>query len=283
MQAGVSDEVLAGGGGDGGHVADVLHHGGDGDGGHHQDGGQVKLCQDEVLQAHEVGAADLGEVHLSGDQGHDVAAYHTQQDGDDLDHALAPDVGHHDDGDGHQSQPPAGGGVGDGGAGQVQADEDDDGSGDDGGEEAHDLLGTHQLEQQGQDQIQGAGHHNAAQGVGQLFLAAHAGELAHIQAGHRLKAAQEGEGGAQEGGNLQLGAQVEQQGAETGKQQGGLDGQGQTVLGDQDGHQHGGAEHGEQVLQAQHQHPGNTQLPGVVDGVLSKVFLHVTVPLFLLR
>ena len=152
-----------------------------------------------------------------------------------------------------------------------------------GGGEAHDLLGAHQLEQQGQDQIQGTGHHDAAQGVGQLFLAAHAGELAHIQAGHCLKAAQEGEGGAQEGGNLQLGAQVEQQGAETGKQQGGLDGQGQTVLGDQDGHQHGGAEHGEQVLQAQHQHPGNTQLPGVVDGVLSKVFLHVTVPLFLLR
>ena len=32
----------------------------------------------------------------------------------------------------------------DGGAGQVQADEDDDGAGDDGGQEAHDLLGAHQ-------------------------------------------------------------------------------------------------------------------------------------------
>ena len=139
--------------GDGGHVADVLHHGGDGDGGHDQDGGQVKLGDDKLLQAHKVGLAYLSEIHLAGDEGHNVAAHHTQQDGDDLHHALAPDVGHDDDGDGHQSQPPAGGGIGDGGAGEVQTDEDDDGAGDDGGEEAHDLLGAHQLEQQGQHQV----------------------------------------------------------------------------------------------------------------------------------
>ena len=56
VQAGVCDEVRAGGGGDGGHIADVLHHGGDGDGSHDQDGGQVKLGDDELLQAHKVAA-----------------------------------------------------------------------------------------------------------------------------------------------------------------------------------------------------------------------------------
>ena len=56
VQAGVFDEVLAGGGGDGGDVADVLHHGGDGDGRHDQDGGDVELGDDELLQSHDAGA-----------------------------------------------------------------------------------------------------------------------------------------------------------------------------------------------------------------------------------
>ena len=43
------------GGGDGGHVADVLHHGGQGDGGHDQDGGDVKLGHLEGGQAHDAG------------------------------------------------------------------------------------------------------------------------------------------------------------------------------------------------------------------------------------
>ena len=234
----------------------MLHHGGDGDGRHDKDGGHVELGDDKLLQAHKVGAGHLGEVHLTGDQRHDVRAYHAQQDGDDLDHALAPDVGHDDDGDGHQGQPPAGGGVVDRGAGEVQTDE-------------HDLLGTHQLEQQGQHQIQQTRDHHAAQGVGQLLLTGHGGELAAIQIGYRLEAAQEGEGGAQEGGHLKLGADVEQQGADTGEQQGGLDGQGQAVARHQDGYQYRGTEHGKQVLQSQQQHPGHAQLPGVIDGVVS--------------
>ena len=247
----------------------MLHHGGDGDGRHDQDRGHIELSQDELLQTHEVGAGHLGEVHLAGDQRYDVRAYHAQQDGDDLDHALAPDVGDDDDGDSHQGQPPTGGGIGHSGAGQVQTDEDDDGPGHDGREVAHDLLGTHQLEQQGQHQVQKTRDDHAAQGVGQLLLAGHGGELAGVQTSHRLEAAQEGEGGAQEGGYLKLGADVEQQGADTGEQQGCLDGQGQAVARHQDGHQHRSAEHGKQVLQSQQQHPGHAQLPGVIDGVVS--------------
>ena len=36
----------------------------------------------------------------------------------------------------------------------------------------------------------------------------------------------------------------------------------------------------EQVLQAQQEHPGDAQLTGVVDGVVSEFFVHVIVPLF---
>ena len=280
MQAGILDEVLAGSGGDGGNIADVLHHGGDGDGRHHKDGSDIKLGNHKVLQAHQLGFVHSGEVHLAEDQRHDVADHHAQQDGDDLDHALAPDVGHDNDHDGHQCQPPVGGRVIDGGTGQVQTDQDDDGAGDDGREEPHDLLGAHQLEQQGQHQIQQSGHHNAAQCVGQLLLAGHVGELTDVQLRHSLKAAQEGKGGTQESRHLKLCAQMEQQRTETGEQQRGLDGQRQAVGADQNGHQHGGAEHGKQVLQAQQEHTGDTQSSCVVDGLLAKIFLHGVIPLF---
>ena len=62
MQAGILDEVVAGGGGDGGDITDVLHHGGDGDGGHDQHGGHVELGEDELLEANEVCLAHGGEV-----------------------------------------------------------------------------------------------------------------------------------------------------------------------------------------------------------------------------
>ena len=265
----------------------MLHHGGNGDGSHDKDGGQVKLGDDKGLNAHQLSTHHTGVVDEGddvaggvqgggpqgvGDKGHHIGPHHAQQDGDDLDHALAPDIGHHDDGHGHDGQPPAGGGVGHGGGGQVQADEDDDGAGDHGGQEAHDLLHTHQLDDTGQNHIQQAGHHNTAQGVLELFGGGHVGVLASGQFTDGLEAAQEGEGGAQEGGHLQLGTQVEKQGADTGKKQGGLNGQGQAVgVAHQHGHQHGGPEHGEHVLQAQNQHLGPAQDTGVLNGRLMVV------------
>ena len=60
---------------------------------------------------------------------------------------------------------------------------------------------------------------------------------------------------------------MEKQGADAGKEQGGLDGQGQPVALHQNGHQHGGPKHGKHVLKAQNQHLGQAQLPGVTDGV----------------
>ena len=237
----------------------MLHHGGDGDGGHDQDGGQVKAGKLEGGQAQEGGAGHLGEVqdgatvrighaaHVH-DEGHQIGAHNAQQDGDDLHHALAPDIGHHDDGHGHQGQPPAGGSIGNGGAGEVQADHDDHGAGDDGGEVPHDGLGAQHLKEQSQHQIQETGDDDAAQSVGQLQLGIQTVIGGH--GGHGGEATQVGEGGTKESGDLELGAHMEQQGAQTGHQQGGLDAQGQAVALNQNGYQHGGAKHGEQMLQA---------------------------------
>ena len=70
VQAGVLDEVLANGGGDGGHIADVLHHGGNGDGGHHQDGGNIEFGDaaskigDEGLESQQRSGAANQSLHI---------------------------------------------------------------------------------------------------------------------------------------------------------------------------------------------------------------------------
>ena len=162
MQARVFDEVLAGGGGDGGDITDVLHHGRDGDRGHDQDGGDVEFGDDELLETKEACFTHTGEVDLTGDDCDDVGADDAEQDGDDLDHALAPDVGDHDDGHSDEGEPPAGGGVIDGGAGEVQADHDDHRARDDGREVTHDLLRAEQFEQECEHKVEETCDHDAA-------------------------------------------------------------------------------------------------------------------------
>ena len=76
---------------------------------------------------------------------------------------------------------------------------------------------------------------------------------------------------------------MEQQRAETCEQQRGLNGQRQAVALHEDGDEHRCAEHGEHVLQSEHQHSGGAQLAGVVDGFVSEFFLHVIFPLCFLR
>ena len=280
MQAGIGQIVAVAGGGDGAHIADVLHHGGqgqghDGDGGGDQQGGvqvvPAEQAEDRAAptegQTHPGGFLDGGEVHVAGDGGDGIGGHNTQEDGDDLNHALAEDVGgdHHQNG--HQSNPPVGLAVVDGGGAEGQADADDDGAGNDGREEAHDLLDAEDLEQGGQDDVHETGQGHAEAGVGQQ-----AGVHGAVHHGDGLVAADEGEGGAQEGGNLALGQQVEEQRAQTGEQQGG----GHAQPG-QSGDQHRGAEHGKHVLDAQHQHFGHAQLAGVVNAGLGNGFFgHLT-------
>ena len=268
----------------------MLHHGSHGNGGHDQNGGHIKPGDragevgEEGLQADRSGSRHGGKVHQGdhraggvhccGPQGigghsHQIGDHHAQKDGDDLNHTLPPDVGCDDDRDGQEGQPPAGGGVAYRVRGQVEADEDDDGPGDHRRQEAHDLLYADQFDDGGQNHIEQAGHYNAAAGILELDGGLHCGIGAGIQGGHGGEAAQIGERGAQKGGYLQAGANMEEEGADAGEKQSGLDGQGQAVALDQNGDQDGGAEHGEQVLEAQHQHLGQAKRPGVIDGLAS--------------
>ena len=194
------------------------------------------------------------------DDSHAVGAHHTQQNGDDLYHALAPDVAAHHNGDGDEGNGPVIPAVGDGGGGEGQADADDDRAGDDGGEVAHDLLGAEHLKEGGENYVHQPRQSHAEAGVGQ-HLGVGGAVLQH--GGDGLIAADEGEGGAQEGGDLPLGEEVEQQGAQTREEQGG--GHAQPGEG---GYQHGGAEHGEHVLHAQDEHFGSSQLPGIINGLI---------------
>ena len=155
----------------------------------------------------------------------------------------------------------------DGRAGEGEADGDDHRTGDDGREEAHDLLCAEELEQQGQNQVQGAGAGHAKAGVGQ-------GDVS-TAGGYQTIGAQKGKAGAEERGDLALGDEVEQQRAQAGKQQRGRDAQAGNG-----GNQNGGAEHGEHVLQAQHKHPRHAQFARVVDaGLGDRFFAHKKTPL----
>lgn len=62
---------------------------------------------------------------------------------------------------------------------------------------------------------------------------------------------------------------MEEQGAEAGEEEGGLCVQGQAVALHQDGDQHRGAEHGEHVLKAEHNHFACAELAGVINTVLT--------------
>lgn len=280
VQAGVGHIILAHGGGNGAHIADMLHHGRQGNGRDGDDGGEQLAAVKALAENGEHGAlpnhrqADPVRLGHFGDQivpgggvhdhRHGVGGQNTQQNGDDLHHALAPDIAHHDHQNGDHSHAPVGGAAADGGAGQGQADGDDHRAGDDGREEFHDLIGAEKLEQQGQHQVQQTGDRHAEAGVGQHGRVGDRGFARAVfqPRGDRQIAAQEGEGGAQEGGDLPAGDQMEQQCSQAGEKQGGGD-----IQAGEGGDQHCGAKHGEQVLHTQNQHFGSAQGPGVIDGV----------------
>ena len=54
------------------------------------------------------GRSYLCEIDLAGKGGADIRSDNAQQNGNDLDHALAPDIADHDDDDRDQGHPPAG-------------------------------------------------------------------------------------------------------------------------------------------------------------------------------
>ena len=227
MQAGVDKVIALAGGGDGAHIADMLNHGGKAQGHNcQQRGGQqraVDLAGGEEAEHGAVpvdgkseplgggnGGGNIGAGGRINDDSEDIGHHYAQQDGDDLDHALAVHVGADDHDDGDNGDEPVGGAVGNCGGAEVQADGDDDGAGDDGREKAHDLLDAVGLEERGKDGIHDADAGDAAAGIDQQVSLAVGGDGGIAR--------DEGEGGAQERRDLLLGDQVEQQRTETGKQ-----------------------------------------------------------------
>ena len=166
MEAGVLQIVALAGGGDSAHITDVLHHGGQGQRhnghrcGQQLAGVQVRPGQetkDRVVKverqtdpgrvAEGLNTSRIHDLHAGdlADGGHTVGTHHTQQNGNNLYHALSPDVAHHHNGNGHQGNGPVTAAGGDGSRGKSQTDADDDGAGNNGREIAHDLSGAKNL------------------------------------------------------------------------------------------------------------------------------------------
>ena len=230
----------------------------DGDDGSHE---QIHVAiadqgEDGVFHLHRQadprGAGHAGEIHAAGDGGVDIGDEHAQQNRDDAQHALAPDVedDHRDDSD--KRDIPAAGAVIDGGVGQRHADADDDRAGDDGREEPHDAVRAEAAHQRRQNQIQQAGSGDAHAGIGEkrgLAVRRDGGITGQIR-----------ERTAQKSRNLTLREEVEKERAQTGEQQRRGDGQPR-----QRRHEHACAKHGEHVLKTQNEHFRRAQRARVAD------------------
>ena len=216
------------------------------------------------------GAGDvLDQIFADGrvrDDRDDVGADDAEQNGDDLDHALAPDVGGDDDDDGDHRNPPVLRAVVDGGGRQVQTDGNDDRTRDDRREEAHDLLGAEGFEQRRKDDIYKTCTRDAEAGVGEHFMV----RLTVDHGSDRCIAAEESERRAEERGDNAAGDEVEQQRAETGKQQRRGD-----VQTRQNRDQDRCAEHCEHVLEAEHKHSARAELSCIIDAFFGNfLFTH---------
>ena len=286
MEAGVGHVVSADGGGYGADVADMLDHGGEGEGNDGEHRGPQQRGIDLAGEQAEHGAVPVdghaypcGVRHSGGNglalrrvnyQREDVGAEHAQQYGDDLRHALAPHVeaDYYRNGD-HGDEPVALAVVYRGG-GERQADGDDDGAGDDGREEAHDLLHAEQLEQRREYHVHKPRYQHAEAGVGEKRVIVNCRAVRRGADGaDGVISADEGEGAAQERGDLALGQQVEKQRADAGeKQRRGY------VKPGQRRNEDCRAEHGEHVLKPQHQHTRRAEGARVIDGAVDGRFFH---------
>ena len=217
---------------------------------------------------------NLCKIDLAGNSRADVGTDNAEQDRDDLDHALAPDIADHNDDDRDQSYPPAGLHVVECGRREVKSDGDDDRAGDYRREVLHDLAGSIRFKERGQNKIEKTCARYAEAGVRQQF----AGGSVSVKRRDRRVSAKECEGRTQKCGDLLLGDQVEQKCSESCEQQC----RGNIEACDQ-GNYHRRSEHSEHVLKSQYDHFARTQLTRIVDGALADfvlIFTHLHFLLF---
>ena len=277
---------MADGGADGGDIAHMLHHGSqcDGDDGKQRadklgaavDGKQAhgRLMQRDAEPAC---LGNAGKIDGTRHQRNGIGHQHTNEDGQNFDHALAPDVADNDRAQCHKGQQPVGLAVVDGRGSQDQADGNDDGARDHRREEPHNAADAKGGDEQADDQIEQAGERHACAGIRQHPGVGH-GQVAVCirQHGcHNGEATQIGERRTQERGHFLFGDEVEQQSAQTCAEQSGGNAQPR-----EQGHQNGGTKHGEHVLDAQNQHPARAQLTGIINALgIIDVLLHGFPPL----
>ena len=165
MQTGILDKVPAHCGGNGGYIADMLHHGSQRDG---HDGNQrsnqhlpVPVAQDREYrlipvdgQPHPLGVLKRCKVYPSQHCRQQIGTHHTNDNGNDLDHTFSPDITDDHQQNGCEGDEPVGSAAVNSGRGQRQADGNDNGSGDDGREELHHPARAKKFNQQRQQQIQ---------------------------------------------------------------------------------------------------------------------------------
>ena len=284
MQSGVSNIVLTDGGGYRTDIADMLDHGRQGqrhDGEYcaqEHAGVNIHIEQVEYAvfphdgQADNLGLRDLFRNSSAGggvyEHGDEVGAEHAEEDGDDLGHALAPDVEADDDDDGRCGYDPVFVAVVDSRGGQDKADGNDDGACDYRGEELHDLFYAECLEQRRQDDIHKscAGDAEACVNEEVVIIYGVTGCVC-TDGADRIVAADEGKGRAEKCGNLALCQHVEQQSAEAGKQQRRCD-----IKSRKERNENGCAEHCEHVLKSENQHSGSAKGACVVHGSINHGF-----------
>ncbi len=291
------DEVAVARRADGRDVADVLDHRGEGQRHDGDDGGDGKPGVEPFAEQREHRVvphhrkADPGglrhgrEIDLPHGRRSDVRADDAEQDGDDLDHAATPDVGDHDDGDGHDGDHPVRGGVLDGRGCDVRADDaeqdgddldhaatpdvgdHDDGDGHDGDHPVRGgVLDGRGCQDEADGDDDGAGDHRR-EVAHDVRRAEHAEQRrehevqkarardAQARVGQKFRLACRGDGGVtrderegrtQEGGHFALREQVEQKRSQAGEQKRRRDRQA-----GQRGDEYGRAEHREHVLNRQ--------------------------------
>ena len=281
MKAGVLEEILLSRRGNCGNITDMLHHGCNRDGSHDEDRSEIEFSKNEGGQTDKTGignglkiedraAVDIGHAERIHDDSGNVGDHDAQKDGDDLEHAFAPDVKDDDNCKCDQSKRPAGGGIGDRGGSQSQADADNDGACDDGRQELHDLFDADCTDDQGQHQIQKACDDNTAASIGKLFAVRHISENTAVKLCYSSKSSEKSKGGSEESRYSPLCEEVEKECSDAGKEKSYLNGKPFSVkiAVDKDRDQDRGAEHGEQVLNTEDRHFRITEFCGIINWLI---------------
>ena len=248
MQAGLFQVVLAGDVADRQYIANVLNGWGNGHRNHEQDGAPAERGCDEIRHREPGRLLDGGGVDNAGKPGQHIAHDHAEHDWHQPEDALGPDRHHNGHGQGNHGNPDgcvvghqlcgavtgAARGHVYGQRGQAQADGHDHRGDHHRRQQAGDKPGAAQANRAGQDDVQDTCRHQAAEGFFQPEPA-----LGGNDRGDKRK------GRCQEDRDLASGHHVEDQGADTRREQGHV-----RIQPGNQRHQHQGAEGHQQHLGA---------------------------------